>query len=173
MERAGAFTLVPGSAITLIGITAIVSAVIAARIADPHLWITIWISEAVLAVAIDVAGTLRKARRLRMPLFTRANRRFYLAFSAPLLAGALLTAVAVQRAAWETLVPLWLILYGTAIITGGTLSIRLIPAMGICFFVLGALSIFSPPVPPDLLMAVGFGGIHILFGLLIARNHGG
>jgi hypothetical protein len=38
---------------------------------------------------------------------------------------------------------------------------------------LGAGAALTGAVPGDLWLAAGFGGLHIIFGFVIARNHGG
>jgi hypothetical protein len=66
----------------------------------------------------------------------------------------------------------WLLLYGAGVVTGGAFSIPLLPAMGSSFLAIGTLALFIP-ARSDAFMALGFGGLHILFGALIARKHGG
>jgi hypothetical protein len=68
---------------------------------------------------------------------------------------------------------LWLLLYGSAVVAGGTFSVRVVPLMGVLFLFLGSVALFSPPLVADICLGVGFGGLHIAFGLVIARNHGG
>jgi hypothetical protein len=67
----------------------------------------------------------------------------------------------------------WLLLYGVGVVAAGTFSVRIIPVMGIAFITMGALTLFAPPTWTTLCMAAGFGGLHLLFGVLIARRHGG
>ncbi|MCC7133004.1 MAG: hypothetical protein IT352_10170, partial [Gemmatimonadales bacterium] len=116
---------------------------------------------------------VRKAGATGSSLQTRAGRLFAGAFAPPILAGAVLTAVC-YRAGLTTLLPgVWLLLYGTAVTVAGAFSVRAVPIMGGCFMVLGAVAFALPPSAGNLMMAVGFGGLQVVFGILIARRHGG
>jgi hypothetical protein len=173
MERAGSFTAVPGWGGISLGITALGAAAIASRIARPRDWLLLWLGE--LAVAIGIAGwaTLSKARRSGASLLTGPARRFAYSFAPPILAGALLTAVLFRLGVTGAISGMWLLLYGTAVVTAGAFSIRVVPLMGLCFMVLGAVALFCPWTWGNAFLAAGFGGLHILFGTVIARNYGG
>ena len=173
ISRASRFTAVPGWGGVAMGVTALATAAVAARKRGTTEWTAWWLAEAAVAVAIAVAGIARKARRLRLPLFDPPTRRFALAYVPPLAAGAVLTAVFVSNGLTARLPALWLLLYGAAIIAGGTLSVRVVPIMGALFMTLGVAAFAAPAAYGDTFMAVGFGGLHIVFGLIIARNYGG
>lgn len=173
MERAGSFTAVPGWGGVAMGLTALGAAAIAAQQARPAAWLITWLAEATVACGIAAWCVAAKSRAAQMPLFAGPGRKFALAFAPPLAAAALLTAVLFRAGMRGDLPGAWLLLYGTAVVTGGSFSIRLVPLMGLCFMVLGAVALFSPAAWGDAFMAAGFGGLQILFGAIIARRHGG
>lgn len=173
MERAGSFTAVPGWGGVALGITALGAATIASRMSRPDSWLLIWLGE--LAVAIAIAGwtTLTKVRRSGASLLTGPSRRFAYSFAPPIFAGALLTGVMIRLGVTGAIPGMWLLLYGTAVVTAGAFSIRVVPLMGLCFVVLGAVALFCPWNWGNAFLAAGFGGLHIIFGAVIARNYGG
>jgi hypothetical protein len=172
MERAGGFTVVPGWGQVAIGCTALVAAGIAAGQESASRWLLVWSLEAVLALAIGAWAVGRKAATAGMPLLS-ASRKIVLGLAPPLAAGALLTAYLFSHGITAPLPGLWLLLFGVAVAAVGTYSVRIVPAMGLCFMMLGALALFSPAAWGNALMAVGFGGVHIFFGIRIAWRHGG
>ncbi len=173
MERAGSFTAVPGWGGVAIGLTAIAAAFVAARQGTLQAWLATWLAEALLAVAIASAAMVRKSRAAKMPLLSGPGRKFALSFAPPLLVGALLTVV-LFRAGYAAVLPgMWLLLYGTAVVAGGAFSVRVVPVMGFCLMVAGAAALFSPTAWGNWFMAAGFGGLQIVFGLVIARKYGG
>ena len=173
MERATAFTAVPGWGGVAMGVTALVAVAVARGSPTPHGWLVVWLVASVVALLIGGWAMGVKARRAGTPVFSYSGRRFVLSFLPPLAVGALLTASLARAGLHQALPGTWLLLYGTGIVTGGAFSVRAVPIMGICVMLLGAAALFGPPGWGDVLMAAGFGGLHILFGLLIARRHGG
>jgi hypothetical protein len=173
MERAGAFTAVPGRGMVAVGLTAIVAVLVGPPQVGSRTWLVFWLAEAALALAVGAWTLARKARALGLPLLSRPARRFLLAFSPPLAVGAVLTALSVIHGLGALLPGLWLLLYGTAVLCGGALSVRVVPIMGASFMALGGAALFAPATLGRPFMALGFGGLHLLFGVLIARWHGG
>lgn len=173
MESAGAFTAVSGWGQVAVGATALAAAALAARQPTRDRWLLVWLAEAAIAVVIAGAAMAVKSRRRALPLFSGGSRRFWPGFSAPLVAGAFLTGALYARGLFDLMPAVWLLLFGAAVVAGGVVSVPLVRAMGWSFVALGITALFSPAFSPDLLLAVGFGGLLILFGVGIARRHGG
>ena len=172
MERAGSFTAVPGAGGALMGLTAIFAAYTAWR--EPALagWLRVWLCEGVLAAAIGIYTAARKARAAGVPLLSGPGKKFVAGFVPPLFAAAVLTAVLVQAGAAALLPGMWLLLYGTAVITGGAASVRAVPLMGAGFVACGIAALLFPDAG-NLWLALGFGGLHVAFGILIQVKYGG
>jgi hypothetical protein len=173
MEQAGAFTAVPGWGTVWVGLTALPVAWLAALQPTPLMWLLVWLGEAVIALSISGVTMISKARAINSPLLTGPARRFALSFAPPFAVGALMT-FALYFAEQIDLIPAtWLLLYGAGIVTGGAFSVRIVPVMGLAFLAVGAVALFAPPSWSAWCLAAGFGGLHVVFGLLIARRHGG
>lgn len=173
MERATHFTGISGRGEMAIGVTALVATVIAAQQPTFNLWIAVWLAEGFISTLIAGWSMDRKARAVQMPLFAGPGRKAVFSLFPPIIAGGLLTIVLV-RAGMNSAIPgVWLLLYGTGVITGGMFSVRAVPAMGLCFMALGAIALFSPPAYANWFMAAGFGALHIVFGAIIVRKYGG
>jgi hypothetical protein len=173
MEGAAFFTAVSGLGEVAVGMTALVAAWVASRQATAWGWLQVWLWDALVAFLITTGAIVWKGRRSEQSLFSKPGRRFVLSLFPPLMAGALLTPILFFSGNVTALPGLWLLLYGTGVVTGGAFSVRTVPVMGIAFMAIGAMALVSPPTWRDALLAAGFGGLHVIFGILIAWRHGG
>jgi hypothetical protein len=173
MERAGSFTAVPGWGGVLLGVTALVASLVASRQVGTEQWLAVWIVAAVVSVGIAGWAVAAKARRAGLPLRSGPGRKFVLSFLPPVAAGVVLTFALSSASAAQMIPALWLLLYGAGVVTAGTFSVGVVPVMGVCFMLLGSAALLTPPAWGDVFMAAGFGGLHIVFGLIIARRYGG
>jgi hypothetical protein len=174
MARASEFTAVPGWGGVAMGVTAIVTAPIAGPPDNSVRWVLIWFAEAAVAATIALVAMTRKAARSGTPLSSAAPaHRFALAYVPPLVAGMVLTPVFASTDLAARLPGCWLLLYGTAVATGGAFSVRIVPIMGLCFMALSVAAFLAPAPWGHWFMAAGFGGLHIGFGFVIARRYGG
>jgi len=173
MEAAGTFTAISGWGQVVIGVTAIAATLVASRQTLPWAWVATWVAEAGIAAGISVASMTLKAHAANMPLLSEPIRKLILSFSPAMIVGAVLTAFFVQRGLFPLLPGVWMLLYGAAVVSAGTYSVRIVPIMGAAFMLVGALALVAPPAWTTELLIAGFGGLHIVFGVWIARRHGG
>lgn len=171
MDSSRSFTSVPGWGGVAMGVSALLAALLAHR--EPAYWLQIWLADAGVAAAIGSWSLRRKAALCGEQIATGVGRRFLLNLSPALLAAAVMTTV-LLRAGLDELVPgTWLLLYGVAVVSGGAFSVRPVPVMGVAFLALGTIALLIAPAASNALLAAGFGGLHIVFGWIIARRHGG
>ena len=172
LERAGSFTAVPGKGGVLMGVVALLAARLAAGQPGAGGWLAVWTAAAIVALAIGIAGAALKSRRFQMPLFSGPGRKFIAGFAPAIVAGAVMTAVFYRAGISGFLPGVWLLLYGAAVLAGGSASVRIVPVMGACFMFVGTVALLLPGWN-DLLLPVGFGGLHLIFGTVIAVKYGG
>ncbi|MCP4200848.1 MAG: hypothetical protein GY769_02810 [bacterium] len=171
MESAGSFTSVPGRGGMAMGLSAIVAAIVVHN--SPEDWFQIWVLDALVAAAIGGVFMRHKAAALGQKLASGVGRRFLLNLSPALLAAAMLSFVLLRSGRADLVPGTWLLLYGVAVVSGGAFSVRPVPVMGVCFILLGAVALSSSPAWANPLLAAGFGGLHLVFGFIIARSYGG
>ena len=174
MERAGSFTAVPGWGGVAIGVTALGAAAIADRQSTSYAWLVTWGIEAFVAISIAVWTTLSKARGAGTPLLSGPGRRFVYSFAPALFVGALLTLFLVRANVMDA--------------GSGNMAAALRNGHGCRRSVLDSSRPVNgtvlhgswvpwrcsvPGVGTMLCSLPGFGGLHVIFGAVIARNYGG
>ena len=173
MEAAGTFTALSGWGQVVIGLTAIVAALIGARVETPSMWLAVWLAEACIAGGISIASMTIKSHAANMPVFSGPIRKLILSFSPPIAAGSVLTLALHSAGAMAQVPGMWLLLYGAGVVSAGTYSVTIVPFMGAAFMIAGVITLIAPAAWMTGLLMASFGGLHILFGILIARRHGG
>lgn len=173
MESAGAFTAVSGWGQVLSGAAALGAGVVASTRTTTEGWLLTWLTAAAVAFLISAAASHRKAKATDETLFSAPARKFAGSFAPAMVVGALLTAFLYDTGLTAGLPGTWLLVYGAAVVAGGAFSVRVVPVMGVSFMAVGAAALFSPASWGDAYMVLGFGGLHIVFGLIIARRYGG
>ena len=173
MERAGSFTAVPGWGGILMGVSALMTALVSSALPSRELWFASWLAEAGLALAIGCWAMVQKARVVQSTLFNGPGRKFALSLCPAMVAGAVLTFVLLRQELFGLMPGTWLLLYGVSVVTSGAFSVKVVPIMGLSFMALGVLALFAPFAWANWFMAAGFGLLHIAFGIVIARRYGG
>jgi len=169
IERSAAFTAVPGKGGVGMGAIGCAGAALASTRATPGEWLLVWLTTAVVAASLGTLAMWPKARAAGKPI----GARFVGGLCPPLLAGAALTLALWRADATAALPAVWLALYGTGLLAAGLFSEALVRVLGASFLALGVLAAAAPAGLGDLLMALGFGGLHLGFGAAIWRRNGG
>lgn len=172
MESAAAFTAVSGWGMVAVGGIAAITMPVARLQPTPGRWLACWLIAAAASIAVSGAASMRKAQHADVPLLNGPGRKFLLSFAPTMFAGAALTVALFVFGVAHLLPGMWLVVYGAAVVAAGTFSVRIVPVMGLCFMVLGGIAL-ALPATRDWLMLLGFGAAHIVFGVFIARRHGG
>jgi hypothetical protein len=173
MERAGSFTAVPGWGGILMGVSALLTAGLATQLPSRELWFVTWLGEALLAFAIGAWAMVQKSKAFQSTLLYGPGRKFALSLLPAMIAGAVLTVVFYQHGLFALMPGMWLVVYGVAVVAGGSFSVRIVPLMGVAFMILGTGAFFSPAEWGNWFMAGGFGALQIIFGSIIAVKYGG
>ena len=173
MERSTVFTSVPGYGGVLMGATAIVAAYLAYTQTYVRDAMFIWLTEAVLAFFIGLLAMWQKTKISKTSMFSTPARKLLMNSLPPMLCGVFITLGLWRFGHFEVMVPVWILCYGAAVVCGGAFSVKAVPIMGWCFIALGAIAFFLPVNTGQLMMALSFGVLHIVFGLIIGRKFGG
>ncbi|MGI9335660.1 MAG: hypothetical protein ACR2RL_21145 [Gammaproteobacteria bacterium] len=173
MRRAGSFTSVPGWGGVLMGVCAVVAMAIAAQVATEKDWFFTWVAAAFIALLLGGWAMDRKAVANKESLLSGPGRKFAFALMPALVAGTVMSVALYHYRIFHLLPGIWLLMYGTGIVSAGAHSVRIVPVMGLFFVGLGTLALFAPAQWGNWFMGLGFGGLHIAFGMHIARKYGG
>jgi hypothetical protein len=164
---------VPGMAGIVMGIIGVLAAIAVSTSRGARHWLGIWLAAAVLALLLGGTLVARQIARRGHARYLGPARKFLLCLCPALIAGAMLTFV-LDSAGMTGIIPgMWLLLYGCAVLSASTVIVtgiaRLIAIMGILFVVLGSVTFSLPPTAHTPMLGLGFGIMHIVFGVLIGR----
>jgi hypothetical protein len=172
MESATSFA-VPGSAGIAMGSVGLCAAAFSSAPSMHPYWFPIWLTAALIAAALGGSLLVRPSSLRGQTLAGTPIHRFALCLLPSLFAGAILTAVHWYYGDLRAIPGTWLLLYGCALVSASVSTTRTIGLMGGLFIGLGLLAFVLPESLQILVLGVGFGGLHILFGILIGRtSHG-
>jgi hypothetical protein len=162
---------VPGMAGVVMGFIGLLAAILASTPRWAAHWALIWMLAG--GTAFLVGGTLmaREAAQSGHARYLGPVRKFLLCLCPALFAGAVLTGV-LWHARMENLLPgTWLLLYGCAVLSASTVTfpstMRLLCILGALFVALGSAAFAMPAGMHTAILGLGFGALHIIFGLLI------
>ena len=172
MDGAGSVAI-PGSAGNAMGGIGLTAAALSSMPDLAAYWLLIWLIAAPLAVLVG-GVLLAKSRSITtFVAIGTPGRKLALGLMPSIFAGAVLTAVLWNAGLVEAIPGTWLLLYGCALVSASVSTIASVAWMGGCFVGLGIVALVGPAVLHVPLLALGFGGLHIVFGILIARGVNG
>jgi hypothetical protein len=173
IEAAHTFTTVPGKGCIAMGLTALVAVGLESLPPlAPH-WLAVWVGAAIVACSAALWFMEQKARAQGLSLRRAVARRFFMTLAPAFLAGAILTTALAGQVDRELMTGMWLLLYGTGLAACGLFAIPAVFTAGMAFMGLGAATLWLPPGSAHIVLALGFGGIHLALGATIVRHHGG
>jgi hypothetical protein len=172
MEGA-ALLAVPGSAGLVLGAIALAATALCLAPGMHRYWLAIWMTAALLGAIMGSVLIVRESSLRDLRLIGTPLHKFALCISPSLGAGLVLTAVHWSGGNLHAIPGTWLLLYGCALIAASAATIRVIAALGGLFVLFGLAALLLPEAAQLPMLGAGFGGLHIVFGLLIARmGHG-
>jgi hypothetical protein len=176
IDAAGTFA-VPGTAGIAMGTAGVAAAFLASIPGLSAYWIPIWLMAAVGAAAVGGKLIARQSARGELILYRGPTRKFILCLCPALLAGAVLTLVLGQVGESRLIPGTWLLLYGCAVLSASlitaTSSGRLLACMGLLFVFFSTIAFEVPMRWHNLILGLGFGALHLVFGVLIGRTSRG
>jgi hypothetical protein len=173
MVRSASFTAVPGQGGVAMGAIGVLTAVLASQAATPERWLATWLVAAVSRRRLVSPRRWSKHGVTMLRCGRRQARRFMQGFLPSIVAGAALTLALVRAGHVELLPPTGYCSNGAGILAGATASISVLTWVGALFMALGVAAVATVGQWPDVWLGLGFGGLQIVFGIIITRKHGG
>ena len=118
----------------------------------------------VLALLAGTYFTVRKARRQGLSVWNQSSKRLLWAMAVPLATGGVFCIALLYYDLIWLAFPATLIFYGLALLNGSKYTLRDVESLAYCEVALGLISLFLPGYNL-LTWAIGFGVLHIVYGL--------
>lgn len=171
MEGAAALA-VPGSAGVALGVLALITAAISSAPGVGEHWLEIWLLASLVGAVVGGILVVRESSLRNLRLIGTPLRKFVLCLTPSLFAAVVMTAIDWAAGNLHAIPGTWLLLYGCALISASAATTRMIGLLGGCFAVTGLIALSLPQGLQILMLAIGFGGLHIVFGFVMGRvNH--
>jgi hypothetical protein len=167
--EAAASLAVPGSAGIASGVIGSIATVLSAIPALHEHWLPIWLVAAVVAAVVGSMLLAQQSSLRGMTLGGAPFRKFAIGLLPSLFAGAVMTAVHWWQGNLPAIPGTWLLLYGCGLISASVATGRSLGILGAAFFIVGAIALTMPPELQIFMLGLGFGGLHITFGIVMGR----
>lgn len=132
------------------------------------------VADAFIVLSIALAGSFyfsfRKARDKGQKIWTPVSKRLLINLFIPLIAGFFFIIVLFFQNQWQLIVPAMLIFYGLALISAGKFTYSEVFYLGLAELITGFAAVFFPAITL-LFWIIGFGALHIGYGLIMYRKY--
>ncbi|MCH6235988.1 hypothetical protein [Cognataquiflexum rubidum] len=125
----------------------------------------------ILAIGAGIFFTAQKAKKANQKVWNSQAKRLLINLAIPLVTGGLLSLIFLSRGFIGIIAPLTLIFYGLALVNASKYTHEEIRSLGIIEIALGLLSAYF--IGFGLLFwAIGFGLLHIVYGIIMHYRYG-
>jgi hypothetical protein len=124
----------------------------------------------ICAFAFGAFFTIRKSRKYNLPIWTSVTNKMLFNLAVPLTTGGIFCLALIYHGYFGLVAPCTLIFYGLAVINAEKYTFSDIKYLGFCELILGCISIFY--IGYGLIFwIIGFGILHILYGLIMFKKY--
>ena len=124
-----------------------------------------------LSIGIAVLFTVNKAKKTNQQLWDKQSKRFLINLFIPLIAGGILCLILLLHGFIALVAPLSLIFYGLALLNASKYTLAELRSLGISEIILGLFA--AQFIGYGLLFwSLGFGILHIIYGIIMHIRHG-
>lgn len=120
----------------------------------------------VLSIGSGIFFTTRRAKKMNQPLWNNQTKRLLINLAIPLVTGGLFSFILLIKGFIGLVAPITLLFYGLALVNASKYTLSEIRSLGMLEIVLGLISSYY--IGYGLLFwAMGFGLLHIVYGILM------
>lgn len=184
MERSTKFISLSGLSGVMAGIYAMVGAYMGRRLlqsqadytangkagfSNPEIWpqlIVIALAVLVFSIVSCLILTQKQSQKKREKSWNAGSKRMLSQMAVPLLTGGCFIAILIYKQEFNFVIPASLLFYGLSLIAGSSYTFSDIKWLGICQLILGLLSTLFVG-SGFICWFVGFGVLHVLYGLIM------
>lgn len=132
--------------------------------------VTIGIVILVVALLSGYFFTANKSKRKGLKIWDATTRRLLVTFAVPLVTGGFFCLALLYHHLFVFIAPATLLFYGLALVSAERYTLTDIKYLGYCQIILGLISLFF--LGWGLLFwAIGFGALHIVYGLIMHKKY--
>lgn len=123
-----------------------------------------------LAVLFGIYFTVKKSRRLELPIWTTTTKKMIFSLGVPLFVGAVFCSALLFNNHFDLIAPSLLVFYGLALVNVEKYTYSDVKILGLLELGLGLIALFNLGLGL-LFWAIGFGLLHILYGIILYKKY--